>query len=249
MLMTMPMLGMPSETRGQVRKMLRILDSTPNFNNGPQITGPGSYASSLGNTYGTGAIVWEYKAGNTSKAWIDKNGRFFGDRFQSSNATSGPNRIDLGAGGGTVAIYCGNNSNTIIGTISNQSNAPTSYMTFSQVSSVGVLAPTSQALSQLGQAANAWKSLFIDQTNTAPGTTGNQTINKAQGRVNIAAAGTTVTVTSSVCTAASQVYAVCATNDSTAYVKNVVPAAGSFVITLGAAATAETAISWTIFPA
>jgi len=81
-------------------------------------------------------------------------------------------------------------------------------------------------------------------TNTAAGTTGNQTINKPSGTVNIAAAGTTVTVTNSLVSASSIVYAVIRTNDATATIKNVVPAAGSFVINLGASATAETSIGF-----
>jgi len=86
--------------------------------------------------------------------------------------------------------------------------------------------------------------LNFNPTNTASGTTGNQTINKASGTVNIAAAGTTVTVTNSLVSASSIVYAVIRTNDSTATIKNVVPAAGSFVINLGAAATAEVSIGF-----
>jgi hypothetical protein len=86
--------------------------------------------------------------------------------------------------------------------------------------------------------------LTLNATNTATGTTGNQTINKASGTVNIAAAGTTVTVTNSLVTASSIVFAVIRTDDATATIKNVVPAAGSFVINLGAATTAETSIGF-----
>ena len=86
--------------------------------------------------------------------------------------------------------------------------------------------------------------LTINATNTATGTTGNQTINKASGTVNIAAAGTTVTVTNSLVTASSIVFAVIRTNDATAVIKNVVPGAGSFVINLNAATTAETSIGF-----
>jgi hypothetical protein len=82
----------------------------------------------------------------------------------------------------------------------------------------------------------------FDQTITAGGTTGNRTINKPAGTVNIAAAGTTVTVTNSLCTTTSSVTAVIRTNDATAYIKNVVPGAGTFDINLGAAATAEISI-------
>jgi hypothetical protein len=83
-------------------------------------------------------------------------------------------------------------------------------------------------------------------TITTPGTTGAVTINKPVGRVNIAAAGTAITVTNSLVTANSIVMAVCATNDATAQVKNVVAAAGSFTINLAAAATSETAINFTV---
>jgi hypothetical protein len=88
--------------------------------------------------------------------------------------------------------------------------------------------------------------ITFDSTITAGGTTGNQTINKPSGTVNIAASGTTVTVTNNLVTTSSIVTAVVRTNDSTAYIKNVVPSAGSFVITLGSAATAETSIGFIV---
>lgn len=87
---------------------------------------------------------------------------------------------------------------------------------------------------------------YADATNTTAGTTGNQTINKAAGTVNIAAAGTTVTVTDNLCTVNSLVFAVIRTNDATAVIKNVVPGAGSFVITLNAAPTAEISVGFFI---
>jgi hypothetical protein len=86
--------------------------------------------------------------------------------------------------------------------------------------------------------------ITYNATNTASGTTGNQTINNPSGTVNIASAGTTVTVTNSLVTANSIVLAVVRTNDSTAVIKNVVPGAGSFVINLNAATTAETSIGF-----
>jgi hypothetical protein len=87
---------------------------------------------------------------------------------------------------------------------------------------------------------------FHSATNTAGGTTGNQTINKPSGTVNFAAAATAITVTNSTCSANSIVLAVVRTNDSTATIKNVVPAAGSFVITLTAGATAETSVGFLV---
>lgn len=101
----------------------------------------------------------------------------------------------------------------------------------------------------LGVNGSKWqlgKSVY-DATITGGGTTGNQTINKPTGTVNIAAAGTTVTVTNSFCTTSSIVYAVIRTNDATATIKNVVPGSGSFVINLNAAATAETSVGFIVF--
>lgn len=86
----------------------------------------------------------------------------------------------------------------------------------------------------------------FDATNTAGGTTGNRTIDKPSGTVNIAAAGSTVTVTNALCTTASIVFATVRTNDTTALIKNVVPGSGSFVITMNANVTAETSIGFFI---
>lgn len=83
-------------------------------------------------------------------------------------------------------------------------------------------------------------------TNTAAGTTGAQTINKPSGTVNFAAGATTLVVTNNLVTTSSIVFAVVRTNDTTATIKNVVPAAGSFTITLSAAATAETSVGFLV---
>ena len=83
-------------------------------------------------------------------------------------------------------------------------------------------------------------------TNTAAGTTGAQTINRPSGTVNFAAGATSLVVTNSLCTTASIVLPVIRTNDATAQIKNVVPAAGSFTINLSAAATSETSVGFFI---
>jgi len=88
------------------------------------------------------------------------------------------------------------------------------------------------------------QAFFSAKTITTPGTTGAQTINYPNGRVNIAAGQSSITVTDNLVTANSTVLAVAAGNDATAVVKNVVPSGGSFTITLSAAATAETPISF-----
>jgi len=87
---------------------------------------------------------------------------------------------------------------------------------------------------------------ILDRTITPALTTGDQTINKVAGTVNIAALGTTVTVTNSLVTATSIVLCTLRTADATAWIKNVVPGAGSFIINLGAGATAEVSIGFVV---
>jgi hypothetical protein len=103
---------------------------------------------------------------------------------------------------------------------------------------------TTDNTTTLGKPSFGWSGLYLSSTVTAPGTTGNQTINKPTGRVNIAAAGSSITVTNNLVSTSSHVIAWVATNDSTALIKNVVPGSGSFVVTLNAATTGETAIGF-----
>jgi len=106
---------------------------------------------------------------------------------------------------------------------------------------IGTLSGTA---SKIGAFTSGNIATVVTPTITAGGTTGNRTINELAGTVNIAAAGTTVTVTNSLVTANSLVFCTLRTNDTTATVKNVVPAAGSFTINLGAAATGEVSIGF-----
>lgn len=87
-------------------------------------------------------------------------------------------------------------------------------------------------------------SLSVSKTVTAAATTGAQTINKIAGTVNFAAGASSLVVTNSLVTASSIVLCTIRTNDSTAVIKNVVPAAGSFTIRLEANATAETSVGF-----
>jgi len=147
--------------------------------------------------------------------------------FQNSNG------LVFGAGNGTAQIArAGINITNLVNTAGSESGD----MIFSTQSGGTAMTEKMRITSGGG--------ITLTATNTVSGTTGNQTINKPSGTVNIAAAGTTVTVTNSLVTASSIVFAVIRTNDATATIKNVVPAAGSFVINLGAATTAETSIGF-----
>ncbi len=81
-------------------------------------------------------------------------------------------------------------------------------------------------------------------TLTLKGITGAQTINKLAGSVNFAAGATTLVVTNSFVDEESLVFAAVRSNDATALIKNIIPAAGSFTIRLNAAATAETSVGF-----
>ena len=106
------------------------------------------------------------------------------------------------------------------------------------------LFPSTTGVLDLGAVNFTFKRLYIDFTNT--GTVGAVTINKASGRVNIAAAGTSVVVTNSLCTANAHVFPNLATVDATAKSAQITPGAGSFTVTLNAAATAQVAIDFFI---
>ena len=88
---------------------------------------------------------------------------------------------------------------------------------------------------------------LLNRTITAGGTTGNQTIDKPNGSVNIAAAGTSVVVTNSTVTTSSTVIAIANTNDASCAVKNAVPTANTITITMTAACGAETRVAFWVF--
>lgn len=79
--------------------------------------------------------------------------------------------------------------------------------------------------------------------NDTSATPGNATINSARGRISVAAAVTSVTVTNAQCKATSYIGTSISTNDATAVIKSVVPGVGSFVINL-VGPTAQTNIDF-----
>jgi len=79
------------------------------------------------------------------------------------------------------------------------------------------------------------------------GTPGNVTQNRSCGRAAVAATASTVTVTSSTVAATSFVFAQLQEADATCTaIKSVDPAAGSFVLTVSAACTADTDFGWCV---
>lgn len=91
------------------------------------------------------------------------------------------------------------------------------------------------------------RTLLIDKTITTGGTTGAQTINKASGSVNFAAAATSLVVTNSIVTANSVIVCTVGTNDVTMLSVRVVAGSGSFTIYANAAPTSETRVNFVVF--
>lgn len=91
---------------------------------------------------------------------------------------------------------------------------------------------------------NASADLVVNATNT--GTVGAVVINNNSGRCNIAAAGGSVVVTNNKVTAASHIFVNIQTADATAKSAIATAAAGSFTITLVAAATGQIAIDFLV---
>lgn len=88
--------------------------------------------------------------------------------------------------------------------------------------------------------------IILSKTITAPATTGAQTINKSTGRVNFAAAATSLVVTNSLATADSICHVTKATNDATMRLGACVAAAGTITIYADVAPAAETAVNFTV---
>lgn len=87
----------------------------------------------------------------------------------------------------------------------------------------------------------------VDQMGTdSTGTPGAATIDKGTGKSSIAAAAASVTVTCNQCSAASRVLITQHARDATCKELIVVPAAGSFVVSGSAAATAAVPFSWEV---
>lgn len=87
----------------------------------------------------------------------------------------------------------------------------------------------------------------VTSTITPAGTTGNRTINTPAGTVNFAAGATSLTVTNSLCTVNSIIYAVPRRDDANATVWSAVPANGSFVINLSGPPDAELSVGFIVF--
>jgi len=215
----------------------------------------GAYTQILGDgsefNFGTiGSVPISFMTNSTQRGYITTSGDW--NIGNSSNFTTYGKLSVTAAPVATAGYASFSMGNTI--TAFNSSTTGKAVLaatgTYFAVNSVGSVAYNYLDFQKNGltrfQVDSTGKNTFAS-TITTGGTTGNQTINKPSGTVNIAAAGTNVTVTNSLVSTSSIVVAVVRTNDTTAYIKNVVPSAGSFIITLGAAATSEVSIGFIVY--
>ena len=108
----------------------------------------------------------------------------------------------------------------------------------------GNFAPLIDNTYGIGNPSTGVKQFFASYTDISGGVTGNATISKMAGSVNLAAGVNTLVVTNTLCTTSSKVFAQISTSASTGVIRSVVPLAGSFVINMSTAPGAETRIQW-----
>lgn len=118
--------------------------------------------------------------------------------------------------------------------------SPTERMRIDEAGNVGIADQSPDGLLDING------SLAIAKTITAAGTTGAQTINKATGSVNFAAAATSLVVTNNLVTTSSVILCTTGTNDTTMKSVACVAGAGSFTMNANAAATAETRVNFLV---
>lgn len=226
-----PVLGVATATSvNKVTITAPATSATLTLANGSSLVTSGAFSSTFTMT-GTTALTFPTTGTLASLAGAEAltNKTYNGNTF-----TSGSGTLTIAAAK-TITV---NNTLTLAGTDSTTMTFPTTSATIARTDAANTFAGTqtfsgnlvagSVGTSDFGAAANSWKRIYIDYTNTA--TVGAVTINKAAGRVNIAAAGTSVVVTNSLVTANSHVMVVMSTADTTGRVTSVVPAAGSFTI-------------------
>lgn len=111
------------------------------------------------------------------------------------------------------------------------------------------MSPFTPDVNDLGNSSNRWRNFYLSgrifQSGTdSTGTPGAATINKPTGKSAIANGASSVTITNSLCAAASRVMVTFHADPGSRYW--VVPAAGSFTVNLSSAATADVAFSWEV---
>lgn len=260
----------PSITAGTATTDVNALSLTQTWNNAA-VTFTGIKSNVTDTASNAASLLMDLRVGGSSKFKVDKlGGVSITDATDSSSTTTGSLKTagglgvakSLYAGGPTYITYTGPADESIF-RLTNTS-ATSTHRAALQVKT-GASANVWQFFARDGDAfiGNAgtfdvarisgttgqfllYTDFALSKTITAPGTTGAQTINKSTGRVNFAAAATSLVVTNSLVDANSICQVTIATNDANAANGKCVTGAGSFTIYLGVAGTGETAVNFTI---
>lgn len=195
-----------------------------------------------------GAKVASFRKATAEVAYVDKDGKVMGGTLQAGSSGTGTLNANIFRGGGTVHIE-GN-------VASNGTSTPIVLHNLTALTTAGdvIAVFASDAAGNTPQLKVDKDGIIIhSQAADSTGSPGNATANVAAGRSAFKASGSggtaALTITNSLVTAASRVYAVLQTSgDATcSRVENVVPASGSFVINANAACTATANVAWEVF--
>lgn len=147
-----------------------------------------------------------------------------------------------------LALLAGNTGDLTVGGALVARNNTATVVNFGSVGTQALSISTSPLGVNVGAIFNFTNQIVNTNAGNSTGTPGAATLNTPTGRSAFAAAASSLTITNSLVSATSIVWAVLQTADGTlTSILRVVPAAGSFTITGNAAATAATNVGWVVF--
>lgn len=249
--------GVPVDlTASQVRTILNVADGATAFN--PAVPGPIGGTTPGAGTFTSLASADSVAISDMTDAWNDSGTTFYADKMVVTDTASAAEsrlfsrwlgaseKIGVRKDGQLITV-----ADILLGNGVYFKNAVgQNFFYFDWAGNLLCgqdFQPFYNENQSLGATPRRWKQLLLGKTITAPATTGAQTINKASGSVNFAAAAISLVVTNSLVTTGSVILCTVGTNDSTMLSVQAVAASGSFTIHANAAATAETRVDFVIF--
>lgn len=194
---------------------------------------------------GSNDYVFVFKDGNTTRMYLDGSGiwHYTGGAFYMEGGTEFVGDM-FRTYGGTITVLGNKQSGT---TTTSLPNLKLGAYFYDLAGSDYNVCYYSQAARNAPELCVMGSGKLVYDTTDSSGTPGAATINKASGKVSIAASAASVVVTDSAVTASSIVTAVFQATDATCtFIKSVVPAAGSFTVTANANCTAAAKVGFIV---